>query len=183
MEIEVTVTNVLQEQAGIQYGSVTDKSEADPRDSMNNVLFTGEFKRGRFDQPMKVLASSIRAVLGYDPDNMDYVAIEDALAAGAPFVWVQRIQSTKQLICAHLHTVNSRNYANLESNSDLDTFVGNMTLALILNNGEKLPLSKSQYEITDNGETPVIFELNSNNTPHTGIEVCSSVPFVLGTWN
>ncbi|RLL18970.1 hypothetical protein [Acinetobacter chengduensis] len=87
----MTVSKILQGQAGIQYGAVTDKSEADPRDSLNNVFFTGQFKRGRFDKPMKVHSGNVRAMLGYDPENMDYVAIEDALATGVPFVWVQRV--------------------------------------------------------------------------------------------
>ncbi|MFS1562056.1 hypothetical protein ACLIL2_015705, partial [Acinetobacter radioresistens] len=38
-----------------------------------------------------VTSDNIRAKLGYDPTNKDYVAVEDALASGAPFVWVMRI--------------------------------------------------------------------------------------------
>lgn len=93
----MTVSKVLREQAGIQYDKVTDKSEADPRDSLVNALFTGEFKRGRFDTPFKVTLENIRAVLGYEPENMIYVAIEDALKAGAPFIWVMRIEGN--LMC------------------------------------------------------------------------------------
>ncbi|RLL15897.1 hypothetical protein, partial [Acinetobacter chengduensis] len=72
----MTVSKILQGQAGIQYGAVTDKSGADPRDSLNNAIFTGQFKRGRFDKPMKIHSGNVRAMLGYDPENMDYVAIE-----------------------------------------------------------------------------------------------------------
>jgi hypothetical protein len=85
------VTEVLQQQAGIEYGGVKDQSESDPRDSLANVLFTGQFKRGRFDKPMLITLENLRPVLGYDPENPEYTAIEDALADGAPFVWVQRI--------------------------------------------------------------------------------------------
>lgn len=87
----MTVTNVLQEQSGIQYQGVQDKSEADPRDALLNVIITGQFKRGRTDKPFQVTKHDYRAKLGHDPENPDYVAVEDALADGAPFIWVQRI--------------------------------------------------------------------------------------------
>lgn len=97
----MTVTKVLREQAGIQYSEVSDKSEADPRDSLLNVLVAGEFKRGRLDKPFKVTRANIRSKLGYDPENLQYQAIEDMLNAGAPFVWVQRINNGFQISCAN----------------------------------------------------------------------------------
>lgn len=84
------ITKVLREQSGIQYQGVQDKSEADPRDTLSNAVFTGIFKRGRFDKPMKVTSGNIRAKLGYDPTNLAYMAVEDCLKTGVPFVWVQR---------------------------------------------------------------------------------------------
>jgi len=89
----MTVTKVLGAQAGIQYSGVSDKSEADPTVQLLNSVVFGQFKRGRFDKPFKVTSESIRAKLGYDPTNKDYVAVEDALASGAPFVWVMRVKS------------------------------------------------------------------------------------------
>ncbi|WP_322977419.1 hypothetical protein [Acinetobacter pittii] len=86
-------TKVLREQSGIQFQGVQDKSEADPRDTLSNAVFTGVFKRGRFDKPIKVTSSNIRAKLGYDPSNLTYMAIEDCLKTGIPFVWVQRIEN------------------------------------------------------------------------------------------
>ncbi|HCA5286882.1 TPA: hypothetical protein MW252_002999 [Acinetobacter nosocomialis] len=86
-------TKVLREQAGIQFQGVQDKSEADPRDTLSNVIFTGVFKRGRFDKPIKITANNIRAKLGYDPSNLSYMAIEDCLKTGVPFVWVMRTKS------------------------------------------------------------------------------------------
>ncbi|WP_336040654.1 hypothetical protein [Acinetobacter calcoaceticus] len=85
-----TTTKVLREQSGIQFQGVQDKSEADPRDTLSNAVFTGIFKRGRFDKPMKVTSGNIRAKLGYDPSNLAYMAVEDCLKTGVPFVWVQR---------------------------------------------------------------------------------------------
>lgn len=86
-------TKVLREQSGIQYQGVQDKSEADPRDTLSNVVFTGIFKRGRFDKPIKVTSSNIRAKLGYEPTNLAYVAVEDCLKTGVPFVWVIRTKN------------------------------------------------------------------------------------------
>lgn len=87
----MTITKFLQEQSGVQYQGVQDKSEADPRDSLSNALITGVFKRGRFDKPFKVTKQTLRAKVGYDPENPDYVAVEDALEDGAPCIYLQRI--------------------------------------------------------------------------------------------
>ena len=87
----MTVTKILGAQAGIQYQSVVDKSEADPRDSLVNALFTGEFKNGPYNKPFKVTAANIRKALGFDPENLQYQAIEDLLKQGVPFVWVMRV--------------------------------------------------------------------------------------------
>lgn len=89
----MTVTKILGEQSGIQYQGVVDKSETDPRDALINALFTGEFKNGTFNKPFKVTQANIRAKLGFDPDNLQYQAIEDLLKQGAPFVWVMRVKS------------------------------------------------------------------------------------------
>lgn len=92
----MTVTNALQNQAGIQYSSVQDKSEADPRDSLLNTIIVGTFKRGRLDKPFKVTKQNYRAKLGHDPENLQYQAIEDLFSAGIPFVWVQRVGNTSK---------------------------------------------------------------------------------------
>lgn len=87
----MTVTKILGEQSGIQYQGVVDKSEADPRDNLINALFTGEFKNGPFNKPFKVTQANMRAKLGFDSDSLQYQAIQDALNAGVPFVWVMRV--------------------------------------------------------------------------------------------
>ena len=87
----MSTTKVLREQSGIQYQGVQDKSEADPRDSLINVVFFGQFKRGRVDRPFKVTKANYRSKLGNDPKNKDFQAVEDALNTGVPFVWVQRV--------------------------------------------------------------------------------------------
>lgn len=83
-------TKVLAEQSGIQYQGVTDKSEADPSINLLSVIMTGQFKRGRLDKPFLVTKANYRAKLGHDPKNLDYVAVEDALIAGAPSIMIMR---------------------------------------------------------------------------------------------
>lgn len=87
----MSTTKVLREQSGIQYQGVQDKSEASTSDSLSNVIIAGIFKRGRFDRPMKITKSNVRSKLGFDPQSKVYQAVEDALATGVPYVWVQRI--------------------------------------------------------------------------------------------
>lgn len=89
----MTVTKILGEQAGIQYQGVIDKSEADPRDSLANSLFVGEFKNGPYNKPFKVTAANIRGKLGFDPESLQYQAIEDLLKQGVPFIWVMRVNA------------------------------------------------------------------------------------------
>ena len=192
----MSTTKVLREQSGIQYQGVQDKSEADPRDSLINVVFLGQFKRGRVDRPFKVTKANYRAKLGNDPKGKDFQAVEDALNVGVPFVWVQRVQSTKQLICSRLDTGNSVNYAVIENANIVDEFVKNMTLKLILSNEndgfDVLELPRSEYSYSyslkpssnDGGEGEIEIRINHESQSNQyEIEVCSTVPFLLGTWN
>lgn len=135
-------TQVLREQAGIQYSGPQDKSEADPRDTLLTTIITGQFKRGRLDKPFMVTKANYRAKLGHDPKNLDYVAVEDALFAGAPFVWVMCLAAGKAAAgfsCAgatpsfHFHSfighwdiqVNNRLYINSE-NLNTDSFINTL---------------------------------------------------------
>lgn len=95
----MTTTKVLQNQAGIQFQGVKDKSEANPTEALVVALIAGKFKRGRLDKPFKITKENVRAKLGYDPQNPDYVAIEDALTDGAPFIYVQRVASDVSNAC------------------------------------------------------------------------------------
>ncbi|MDO5769037.1 MAG: hypothetical protein Q4P13_05990, partial [Psychrobacter sp.] len=65
-------------------------------------VIVGRFKRGRLDQPFKVTLNNYKALLGYDPSNPSYLAVEDALRQGVSEVWVRRIGSpiyAPQKIC------------------------------------------------------------------------------------
>lgn len=85
------VEKILGDQVGVQWQGVQDKSESDQPASLGVGVIVGVFKRGQFDKPFPVNANNIRARLGYDPNNLSYMAVQDALDTGVPVVWVQRI--------------------------------------------------------------------------------------------
>lgn len=84
-------TAILGEAVGIQWQGVQDRSGTTSPARLTNGLFIGRFKRGRTDRAMLVTNDTIRARLGYDPTNADYIAIQDALDQNVPAVWVQRV--------------------------------------------------------------------------------------------
>ena len=165
----MTVSKILQGQAGIQYGAVTDKSGADPRDSLNNVFFTGQFKRGRFDKPMKIHSGNVRAMLGYDPENKDYVAIEDALATGVPFVWVQRVsgEDSTPLTCALSLELKFKNLVRVPDKQ--------LAVCLIASTGEKhiIPLDEQIISLQDGNYSYLGGALNSLSWSDIGSQFIS----------
>lgn len=85
-----TVT-VLGEAVGIQHQGITDRSgTGSAANGLGNAVFVGQFKRGRVDRPMLISASTIRARLGFEPNNPDYQAVQDCVDK-VPSVWVMRV--------------------------------------------------------------------------------------------
>tara|TARA_B100000530_G_scaffold309310_1_gene235001 strand:- start:19584 stop:20672 length:1089 start_codon:yes stop_codon:yes gene_type:complete len=80
--------------AGIQYQGVIDNSEGTNLPSLANGVVIGKFKRGRMDKPFKVTASNYKALLGRDPSNPSYLAVEDAFKRGVSEVSILRIGGT-----------------------------------------------------------------------------------------
>ena len=80
--------------AGIQYQGVIDKTETNSLPSLSNGVITGRFKRGRMDKPFKVTASNYQALLGRDPSNPNYLAVEDAFKRGISEVSILRTGGT-----------------------------------------------------------------------------------------
>ena len=86
------VTEILAGESGVQYQGVKDKTGGTGANPVTGLI-TGTFKRGRFDKPMTITAANIRAMLGYDPKNPCYVAVQDVLSQGVPSVQVLRLKS------------------------------------------------------------------------------------------
>ncbi|WP_215904579.1 hypothetical protein [Acinetobacter bereziniae] len=84
------VTEVLGDESGVQYQGVNDASGGNGAYPTIGLM-VGEFRRGRLDKPMTITSQNIRALLGYDPENLAYVAVQDVLNTGVPSVQVLRM--------------------------------------------------------------------------------------------
>lgn len=92
--------------SGIQYNGLIDNTESTNNPSaMNGAVIIGMFKRGRTDKVMLIDSSNIRAKLGYDPTNINYIAVQSAIDNGKRPVRVLRIADPKQLCCDKATTI------------------------------------------------------------------------------
>lgn len=86
------LTNLLDNEAGIQYQGVTDASSSTGTFPIIGLI-VGEFKCGRTDIPMTINSGNIKTLLGDDPENPHYAIVQDALDNGVPSVQVLRVIS------------------------------------------------------------------------------------------
>lgn len=87
-------TKILDAAVGVQRQDVIDKSETTVLPSLANGVMAGHFKRGRMDKPFKVTAKNYKALLGHDPSNPSYLAVEDAFKRGVSEVSILRVGGT-----------------------------------------------------------------------------------------
>jgi len=87
-------TKILGAAPGVQYQGVQDNSGGPPRPNLSIGVVVGHFKRGLIDRMFPVTKETIRARLGYDPDNRAYQVVQDALDLGVPQVWIRRIRGS-----------------------------------------------------------------------------------------
>ncbi|WP_227606122.1 hypothetical protein [Acinetobacter seifertii] len=121
------ITKIIGNEPGIQYQGTQDKTGTTGAAPINNMI-VGSFKRGRLDRPMTITKSNIRGLLGYDPKNLDYVAVQDALDTGVPSLQVIRV---------YLEDCNCENDSYYLSNiNDLTRSIenGNVIYTLQINN-------------------------------------------------
>ena len=83
-------TEILFNEPGIQYQGVNDASGSTGAYPVQGLI-VGQFKRGRLDKPMIIHRDNIKAMLGYDPQNPCYTAVQDVLGSGVPNVQVLRL--------------------------------------------------------------------------------------------
>ncbi len=84
------ITEYLENEAGIQNNGVTILNDQKIELQVSGLVI-GQFKRGRFDRPMKITSANVRGTLGHDPRNPWYQIIVDAIDAGVPSIEVLRI--------------------------------------------------------------------------------------------
>ena len=87
-------SKILGEAVGIQYQGVKDESEINQSGGLTTGYFVGRFKRGFMGKPFTVTATNFQALLGYDPSNPDYLAVEDVFNRGVPSLQVLRVGGT-----------------------------------------------------------------------------------------
>ena len=83
-------TTILNNESGVQYQGVNDSSGQTGSFPVVGLMI-GKFKRGRLDKPMTITKANIKGLLGYDPKNPDYTAVQDVLDTNVPSVQVVRI--------------------------------------------------------------------------------------------
>lgn len=84
-------SNILGAAVGIQNQGVIDKTEGTSLPSTTNGVIAGKFKRGRMDKAFVVTRDNYRAILGHDPSNPSYQAVEDVFNRGVSQVSVRRV--------------------------------------------------------------------------------------------
>ncbi|MDR6630461.1 hypothetical protein J2X86_002516 [Acinetobacter lwoffii] len=86
-------TEILFNESGIQYQGVNDASGGTGAYPIQGLI-VGQFKRGRLDKPMTIHRDNIKAMLGYEPQNPCYTAVQDVLGTGVPSIEVLRINKS-----------------------------------------------------------------------------------------
>jgi len=80
-------------ESGVQYQGVNDSSGQTGSFPVVGLMI-GKFKRGCLDKPMTITKGNIKGMLGYDPKNPDYTAVQDVLDTNVPSVQVIRIKGS-----------------------------------------------------------------------------------------
>ena len=83
-------TTILGEAIGVQHGGIQDRTSSNTVQGITHGLIIGKFKRGRTDQPMRINKDTIKARLGYEPNNPFYQVVQDCVDR-FPSVWVLRV--------------------------------------------------------------------------------------------
>ena len=81
---------ILGEAIGVQHGGIQDRTSSNTVQGITHGLIIGKFKRGRTDQPMRINKDTIKARLGYEPNNPFYQVVQDCVDK-FPSVWVLRV--------------------------------------------------------------------------------------------
>lgn len=87
----MNTTKIIGEAVGVQWQGLTDRTETSLGQSQTSAIIVGRFKRGTFYKAVSVNLSNIRALLGYEPNNPDFIAVQTCLDTGVPSVQVLRV--------------------------------------------------------------------------------------------
>ncbi|CAM4283222.1 hypothetical protein [Acinetobacter pragensis] len=183
----MNTTKILGEAVGIQRQDIVDQTEEQLADSLNGAAILGRFKRGRLDKPITIHQGNIRGQLGYEPNNPDYIAVQDCLDAGVPNVQVLRI-SGGALICQKL--VNVDNYRQFIVRPDL-TDAGQQEIDKVLDaliESGRYTINEHPYQLKNTYyvRTDEYIDISISRSESIGefneVEFCASVPFIFEAW-
>jgi len=89
--ITMIESNILGAAVGIQNQGVIDKTEGTNLPSTGGAVIAGKFRRGRMDKPFTVTKDNYKALLGHEPSNPSYQAVEDCFNRGVSQVEIRRV--------------------------------------------------------------------------------------------
>lgn len=75
-------SNIIDQASGIQTQPTIDRSETASSPNVSNAIIAGKFKRGIVGRPFTVTNANYKAILGHDPMNPSYLAVEDVFRLG-----------------------------------------------------------------------------------------------------
>lgn len=87
-------SKILGDAVGIEYSGVDDQSEREVANPLTTAVMIGKFKRGVVGKPFLVTKENYRQMLGYDPSNPDYMAVEDVFNTNVPSLHILRTGSS-----------------------------------------------------------------------------------------
>ncbi|WP_151765800.1 hypothetical protein [Acinetobacter colistiniresistens] len=143
------VTTQLDDESGIQYQGVQDKTDINQIGNMANMLMLVEdIPRGRLDGSMTITKANKTAMLGQEKGNLYLQAVDDALDQNVPSIQVLRVNAEIAAnICSHVGHYIYRLYDLFEKNllppHELDAFIESITIKQT--NGVLIP--RSDYDI------------------------------------
>lgn len=85
----MNTTKILGEAVGVQWQGVTDNTETNTVAGLTQAIVIGRFKRG--NGLMTINQQNIKGMLGHEPKNPYYIAVQACLDAGVPSVKVLRV--------------------------------------------------------------------------------------------
>ena len=168
-------TAFINNEAGVQYTG--------PRNGNTPVavfpfvgMLYGRFRRGRFDKPMTINLRNVKALLGDDPQNPDFIAVMDALESGIPSIQVLRIGDSGPLFC--IKTPESYYFAfQVICNNYQEMQIFERTIEVTIDGNKVNRNSVSLYMDFGEHGNMVALGLYEEFEPYSEVIICAGVEF------
>ncbi|WP_151765799.1 hypothetical protein [Acinetobacter colistiniresistens] len=145
------VTTQLDDESGIQYHGVEDKTNINQIGNMANMLMLVEdVPRGRLDGSMTITKANKTAYLGQEKDNLYLQAVDDALDQNVPSIQVLRVSGS-----SGCEAVGFEGNTNVPSLPNVQLFIDYK-----INNGSKQRFTYTPFPDSPENVNYVYFVLN-----------------------